>query len=129
MRQIDNQVGKTAWMEELRTLKKIRNQCGHGRLQEPLRCPTIEEQNVNRKCLHLWGTTRFAILSGCFASVVDSLEESGIAMQHGKVTLNSYVGGGGRFDKTTYAGLYIGHENFAKSPKDVLKTLVRLYRY
>lgn len=135
MRQIGRQEGKMAWLKELETLQKNRNQCGHGRLQELKKCPIIEQEEADRKCLHLWGTTRFAVLTGCFASVLDSLEEYGIPMQHGKVTLNYYdgAGGGGEktvvIDKNTFAGLYIGHENFAQSPKDVLKTLVELYAY
>lgn len=135
MKQIVDTEGKRAWLKELRNIEKKRNQCGHARLQEPDKCPILLEENgPPRKCLYLWGKTRFVILTGCFIRILDVLDEYGIPMQHGKVTLEYYIGGNeegehrtGVVDKTTFAGLYVGRENCDQSAKDVFLELKSLY--
>lgn len=130
MQQVSSDKGKELWKKELKRLSKKRKICGHGRWKKARRCPLLQRPlKYKQKCLHQWGTTRFVVLTGCFTGLLDRLDEYKLPWQHVKMRVDhkcedtEYKGVWKTIDTSTYAGMYIGYENYDRSPLDVFNTI------
>lgn len=132
MRIVDKTSGRQEWDDELHHLRKNRNLCGHDRLKRKTRCPVKFLSGQKRKCLYQWGTSRFVVLTGCFSALLEKLDPYDLPWQHVKLSIEHMVqdehnsGVWRTVDSTTYVGMYIGHENFDQSPRDVFDKIKQI---
>lgn len=132
MRVVGKTSGRELWVDELHQLRKNRKLCGHDRLKRKTRCPVQLLGGHKRKCMFQWGTSRLAVLTGCFSALLDNLDPYEMPWQHVKVFIDHKEQGGYNkdvrmtVDNTTYVGMYIGHENFDQSPRDAFDKIVSL---